>query len=166
MAPHLITDENQGEARDALRDILLLYVELAECYSGFGHAANVYQRFDPLRFVDAELASRPGYAPLVDLDFLHVGPAIAILCALYDEWCEFEEVDGGPFREAILTGRLSHVPDVERVAREAIGRGPMPLEDPWFEAAVEPIYQRHVIGRFEALSKMHRRKAGAAFATR
>jgi len=36
----------------------------------------------------------------------------------------------------------------------------MRLEDPWFDEAVEPIYQRHVVGYFEALSKMHRREGG------
>ncbi|MFZ5720138.1 MAG: hypothetical protein ACOY5Y_11820 [Pseudomonadota bacterium] len=160
MTPHTITSENYGEAVDAIRDILLLYVDMAESYSGFGHASDANLRFDPLMFVDAQLITPAGYSPLVDLNFLRTGSAIAILCALYDEWCEFEAVSGGRFKEAIEAGRLQFAPDVECVAREAIRRGGMPLEDPWFDEAVEPIYQKHVVGYFEALSRMHRRNGG------
>lgn len=160
MSTHLITAENDGEAHDALKDILLLYVEMAESYSGFGHASDCYLRFDPLKFVDADLVTPAGYAPLINLDFLRTGSAIAILCSLYDEWCEFEAVHGRRFRDAIQSGRLRFVPDVENVAKEAIRRGKMRLEDSWFEQAVEPIYQKYVVGYFEALSKMHRRPGG------
>lgn len=163
MSPHQVTNENRGEALDALRDILLLYVEMAESYSGFGHASNVYVQFDPLKFVDAELVTTPGYGPLLDLDFLRTGSAIAILCELYDEWCEHEVVRGGRFQQAIEGGRLRSVPDVEQVAIEAIRRGAMRLEEPWFEGAVEEIYQRHVVGYFEKLAKMHRREGGDGF---
>jgi hypothetical protein len=160
MNRHSITTENVGEAHDALKDILLLYVEMAESYSGFGHAADCYLRFDPLKFVDAELTTPSGYAPLVNLDLLRVGSAIAILCSLYDEWCEFEVVHGGRFREAIQAGRLGFVRDVELVAKEAIRRSEMRHEDTWFEEAVEPLYQKHVVGYFDALAKMHRRPGG------
>ncbi|WP_299172971.1 hypothetical protein [uncultured Brevundimonas sp.] len=160
MTAHTITNENYGEALDAIRDILLLYVDMAESYSGFGHATDVNVRFDPLKFVDAELINPTGYAPLVDIAFLRTGSAVAILCSLYDEWCEFEAVVGQQFKDAIQAGRLRLVPDIDRVAREALERGDMRLEDPWFDEAVEPIYQRHVVGYFEALSKMHRREGG------
>ncbi|HEY8615710.1 hypothetical protein [Phenylobacterium sp.] len=163
MTAHTITSENYGEAQDAIRDILLLYVDMAESYSGFGHATDVNVRFDPLKFVDAELITPTGYAPLVDITLLRTGSAIAILCALYDEWCEFEAVVGRRFKEAIQSGRLGLVPDVDLVAREALQRGEMRLEDMWFDEAVEPIYQRHVVGYFERLSKMHRQKGGDGF---
>jgi hypothetical protein len=163
MTAHKITSENHGEALDAIRDILLLYVDMAESYLGFGHATDINVRFDPLKFVDAELINRDGYAPLVDMPLLRTGSAIAILCSLYDEWCEFEAVVGCRFKDAIQAGRLGLVPDIDRVAREALQRGHMRLEDPWFDEAVEPVYQRHVVGYFEALSKMHRRKGGDGF---
>lgn len=163
MTAHTITSENYSEALDAIRDILLLYVDMAESYSGFGHATNINVRFDPLKFVDAELITPAGYAPLVDMTLLRTGAAVAILCSLYDEWCEFEAVVGRRFKEAIRAGRLGLVPDIDRAAREALQRGDMRLEDPWFDKAVEPIYQRHVVGYFEALSKMHRRKGGDGF---
>lgn len=165
-APRTITSDNLEEAMDALKDILLLYVNMAVSYSDFGHATDVNVRFDPLRFVDAELTTPPGYAPLIDMDRLRTGSAIAILCSLFDEWCEFETVAGLRFNEAIRAGRLRFVPDVERVAREALQRGDMRLDDSWFDEAVEPIYQRHLVGYFEALSKMHRRKGGDGFLSR
>lgn len=42
----------------------------------------------------------------------------------------------------------------------------MRLKDPWFEEAVEPIYQRHVVGYFDALAKMHRRKGDDGFSVK
>lgn len=46
-----ITSQNYGEAEDAIRDILMMYVDMATSYGGFGHATDVYIRFEPLRFV-------------------------------------------------------------------------------------------------------------------
>lgn len=144
------------EALQAIRDILLLYVDMAESYAGFGHAVDCNLRFDPLRFVDATLETPPGRAPVVDLDLLRAGSAVAVLCALYDEWCEFETVTGGRYREAILAGRLSAAPDIEQVARTALDRGEIPLDDPWFDAAVEPIYRKYVVGYFTRLAGQDR----------
>jgi hypothetical protein len=152
----VITPAQAGEALEAVRDILLLYVDMAESYAGFGHAVDCNLRFDPLRYVDAVLETPPGQAPAVDLDLLRTGAAVAVLCALYDEWCEFETVAGGRYREAILTGRLSAVPDIDHVARAALARGAMTLEDPWFDAAVEPIYRKHVVGYFAHLAEQVR----------
>ncbi len=149
---HSITSENRAEAIDAIRDILLLYADMAESYAGFGHAVDADLRFDPLRFVDAVLDTPPGYAPLVDLQLLRAGSAIAILCCLYDEWCEFEVITGGRYREAILSGRLSATPDVEQVAQTALARREMTLEDPWFDTALRPIYRKYVANYFARLA--------------
>lgn len=135
---------------------------MAQSYAGFGHAVDINLRFDPLTYVDAELATTPGHAPMLDIDLLRTGSAVAILCALYDEWCEFETVEGSRFRSAVDEGRLRFAPDVEAVAREALARGPMPLEDAWFEQAVEPIYQRRVVGLFADLAGRRRRQGGDA----
>ncbi len=153
---HTVTAENRPEAIDAIRDILLLYVDMAESYVGFGHAVDADLRFDPLRFVDAVLDTPPGYAPLVDLDLLRAGSAIAILCFLYDEWCEFEAVTGGRYRDAILSGRLSATPDIEQVAQTALARRDMALEDPWFDAAVQPVYRKYVARYFAELGGRRR----------
>ncbi|MFP1133358.1 hypothetical protein [Asticcacaulis sp. W401b] len=166
MPAHVINTENYTDALDAIRDILLLYVDMAESYSGFGHASDVNVTFDPLKYVDAELDTPSGYAPLIDLDFLRNGSAVLILCRLYDEWCEHDEVRGLLYKDAIEGGRLRFTPDVEAVTKEALRRGHIPLEDPWFDEAVEPIYQRYVVNYFERLSRMHRRAGGDGFLAR
>lgn len=155
---HTITRENYEEAQEATRDILTMFVEMAESYSGFGHAVDIAVRFDPLKFVDAERAPEVVW---VDIDLLRSGSAVAVLASLYDLWCEFEAVDvphrGSRQKQAIEAGRLHHFPDIEAVAREALRRDRMPLEDPWFDEAVRLIYRKHVLGYFRRLSEMDRK---------
>lgn len=152
-AAYVVTPDNYVQAQNAIRDILLMYVGLAEdgCFT---HAADHPVRFDRLAFVDAEMDCQ-GYAPLVDLDLLRTGSAIAALCFTYDLWCEFEAVDieaGRGIRQALAQDRFRFVPDVEGVLREALERNEMTLEDPWFDEAVRPIHQRHVVGYFTRLA--------------
>ena len=155
---HIINGENYGEANDAVRDILMMYVDMAGSYSGFGHASDVYIRFDPLRFVDAEVA-KDGYH-YVDLDLLRAGSAIAVLCAFYDLWCEeqplADHMRTSEYQAAIAAGRFARFPDVEAVIREAIARNTMPLDDPWLEEAVAPIYRKYVTSLFAELSRSDR----------
>ncbi|RYY23921.1 MAG: hypothetical protein EOP62_18720 [Sphingomonadales bacterium] len=151
---HIINRDNYGEANEAIRDILMMYVDLASATEGFGHAAAVHIRFDPLHYVDADAAA-DGYH-YVDLELLRSGSAIAILCAFYDLWCEEQSLDGHPntlrYQEALERGRLSGFPDVEAIIREAIKRNDMPVEDPWLDAAVLPIYRNYVLAFFNKLS--------------
>lgn len=149
---HTITPENYEEAQEATRDILKMFVDMAESYSGFGHGVDIALRFDPLKFVDADLSPEVVW---VDIDLLRSGSAVAVLASLYNLWCEFEAVDvphlGSHQKEAIEAGRLHHCPDIEDVAREAFRRDRMPLEDPWFDEVVQPIYRKHVLGYFRLL---------------
>ena len=156
---HTVTSENYDEALDAIRDILLMFADMAGAYSGFGHAVDVAVRFDPLKFVDAKVAEEVAG---IDVDLLRSGSAVAILAFLYDLWCEFEEVDvplAKRYKEAVESGRLHRSPDIEGVAREAFSRNKMPLDDPWFEQAVVPVYREHVLGYFRRLSQMDRSTA-------
>lgn len=157
---HVVTSENYEEALEATRDNLMMFVDMAESYSGFGHAVDVAIRFDPLKFVDAKLADDVG---CVDIDLLRSGSAVAILAFFYDMWCEFEAVDvphpvghDHRYKEAVERRRLDYSPDVEAVAREALKRNEMALGDPWFDEAVQPIYRKHVLGYFRRLSEMDR----------
>jgi hypothetical protein len=162
MARHEITFDNYKDAEEAIRYILMMYVEMAEAYSGFGHAIDVNIPL-ALKYVDADLITPAGTAPLIDLDLLRIGSGIGLLCFVYDFWSEHDSVNlprDSEIRSAIEGGRLAFVPDVERVAREAIQRDYLPQDDPWFDQAVEPIYQRYVVGYFERLSRMHRRPGG------
>ncbi len=136
----------------------MTYVDLAHATAGFGHNADVYVRFDPLKFVDAE-ADDPG-THYVDLELLRSGSAVAILCAFYNIWTEEQELDGHPltmrFQAAVDEGRLSRFPDIEGVIVEAIRRNGAPIEDLWIEDAVAPIYRKYVLSLFARLAERDR----------
>ena len=153
---HLITSENYLEAADAIRDILMMYVEMADGYEGFGHASDVDIRFAPLRFIDAATDDKAHY---IDLDLLRSGSAVAILCAYYDLWAE-EYLYGHPgmerYQAALDNGRLSTFPDIEAVIRKALSRGEISVDDPWFDEAVTPIYRKYVRDFFRRLADADR----------
>lgn len=155
---HIIDASNYHDAEDALRDILMTYVDLADHTGGFGHNADVYVRFNPLKFVDAQLDDDSYY--YVDLELLQAGSAIAILCAFYNLWNEEQELNGHPltrhFQTAVDEGRLSRFPDIEGVIAEAILRNCAPFEDSWMEEAVMPIYRKYVLGFFARLASQDR----------
>jgi len=157
---HIIGIQNYQKAEDAVRDILMMYVDLADATAGFGHNADVYVRFDPLKFVDAE--ADDGGSSYVDLELLRSGSAIAILCAFYDAWIEEQKLEGHPltkrFQDAIEAGRLNRFPDIEGVILEAIRRNCAPIEDQWMDDAVRPIYRKYVIGYFARLARQDRSK--------
>jgi hypothetical protein len=157
LAMHIITGDNYEAATDAVRDILLMYEEMASDYEGFGHAADVYVRFDPLMFVDAEIDGKAYY---IDLDLLRSGSAVAILCAFYDLWCEEQGLANHPrtkrYQAALEAGRLRRFPDIESVIRAAIERDVMILEDCWFDEAVVPIYRKYVLALFARLAAVDR----------
>lgn len=157
---HVLTAENYEEAVDAVRDILMMYVDLANSYHGFGHASDVYIRFDPFRFVDAQSDDEAYY---VDLDLLRAGCAVAMVCAMYDLWCEDQPLRGHGYADrveaALDSGRLKAFPDIEAVLREAMRRGRMAMDDPWFEEAVVPVYRKYVLGFFRKLASLDRYRA-------
>ena len=155
---HVVGSQNYPEALDAIRYILMLYVDLADNTQGFGHNADTYIRFDRLKFVDAQVESDDYY--YVDLELLHAGSAIAIVCVFYDLWCEYQSLSAHPASEhcevAVNSGRLSHFPDIEAVLRDAIVRKYMAIDDPWFEQVLTPIYRKYVLGYFERLAQADR----------
>jgi hypothetical protein len=155
---HVINGENYSEAVDAVRDILMTYVDLADAAEGFGHNADCYVRFDPLKFIDADVEDNGSY--YVDLDLLRSGSAVALLCAFYNIWTEEQDLRGHPlterFHQAVNEGRLSRFPDVETVIAEAISRNSAPIEDLWIEGATAPIYRKYVLGFFARLARQDR----------
>jgi hypothetical protein len=154
---HVLTSQNYEEAAAAVRDILMLYVDLADSYHGFGHGSDVHVRFDPFKFVDAQSDGEGHY---VDLDLLRAGCAVAMVCALYDLWCEDQPLRGHGYADrleaALNAGRLTAFPDIEAMLREAMSRGRMTMDDPWFEDAVAPIYRKHVLGFFRRTASLDR----------
>ncbi|MBP2158779.1 MULTISPECIES: hypothetical protein [Asticcacaulis] len=150
---HIVTQENYEEATDAIRDIFMMYHDMTG-YSGFGHSNTVYLRFDPLRFIDAQSDEKAFY---VDMDLLRTGSAIAFLSHLFDTWLGGEITFASKAqRQALEAGRLAAFPDIEAVAREALTRGHMPLEDGWFDEALQPIYRKYVLAFFKDLSECDR----------
>ena len=131
-----------------------MYADMAEMYSGFGFSVDINVRFDTLRFVDAESQAGTHFDDW-KLDLLHTGSAVAILARLYVGFLEEQGVGGWmnePIRAAVDQGCLRLVPDIEAVAREALRRDPMTLEDPWFDEAVQVVYRQHVLGYLRHLS--------------
>jgi len=155
---HFIDEENYREAEDAIRDILMFYVELAAGSAGFGHNADVYIRFNPMKFIDVENADVNHH--YVDIDLLRTGSAVALVCAFYNMWLEDQDLQDSPFSKscqaAIDAGRFRAFPDIEEVLVGALGRNFIPIDDPWFDAAVAPIYRKYVLGFFGRLASLDR----------
>jgi hypothetical protein len=151
-----VTAENYEEASEAVRDILMMYVDMAHATEGFGHSSDVHIRFDPLKFVNAQ---DDGKAFYVDMDLLRAGSAVAIACVFYDLWCEEQHLSGPhvkAFDDALADGRLRAFPEVERLVREAIEWDYVVIEDDRFEEAVLPIYRKYVLGFFQELAHADR----------
>ena len=84
--PLIINNETMYEAHDTIREIVMLYVGLAE-EGRFMHNLDAEGRLDCLRFIDAEADSKAYWC---DMELLRTGSAIAPLCILVTRW---EEID-------------------------------------------------------------------------
>ena len=155
---HIINADNYHEAQDAVRDILMMYVDLADATAGFGHNADVYIRFDPIKFIDAGVDDEGTH--YVDIELLRSGSAVGVLCAIYNIWTEEQKLDGHPLlkrvQAAVEGGRMGQFPDIEGVIVEALRRNGAPIEDLWIEDAVAPIYRKYVLGLFSRLARQDR----------
>ena len=149
--PLIIDNDTYNEATDAIRDILLLYIELAN-EGRFMHNLDWSIRFDCLRFVDAE--ATPGSC-WCDMELLRTGSSIALLCILVNCWEEMDEPGllhlQPRHREAVEQGRLRHVPAVEAVVQTVLERGTIDLDKQWLRDDLEAIRPTHVIGFFRPL---------------
>ena len=151
---HVITGANYEEAQDAIRDILMMYVEVA-ADGLFTHNCDHVLRFDPLKFVDA-IQDKPTYR-YVDVDLLRTGSALAIVAAFFNGWSEYQKVwawnDTDRFRAAIAQGRLRHLPDIEDVLTELFTGRHTDESDPWFDDATAQLCERHVRSYFRQLTE-------------
>ncbi|MEF2279541.1 hypothetical protein V3W47_14690 [Deinococcus sp. YIM 134068] len=148
-----VTWHNTEETHATIRDILFMYVEMAES-GGFFHNIDTGS-FDALRFVDAELDVGPHHAPPVDLDLLRMGSAINLLCRLNDCWVEHDTIElpeNDFFREAVRDGKFLHLPDIEVLLVETFSRSSSELEG-WLDEQLRFIYERHVLAYFARLSR-------------
>lgn len=113
-----------------------------------------------MQFIDAETDQKAHY---VDLNLLRAGSAIATLFQYYNRWGEEQGLAANAylakFQAALDEGRFGLFPDIEEVIRAAVARDPIPLDDPWFDEAVVPIYRKYVIGLFGRLAASDRHSA-------
>lgn len=140
---HIVTADNADELYDAYRDTAMMFADIAE-QGGRLTDANVWVRFDPLKFVDARHDGKFNYG---DLDLARTGAALAILCDFYDRWEEerpLEDEHTAPFIDAIRAGRLSSFDDIVSTILEASRRENAGTLNPWFNDAIRPIYRRYV----------------------
>jgi hypothetical protein len=81
MKIHYITKENHQEAKQATRAILCIYNKAITSYGNFGN--NFYtDEFDPFKYIQCRIDITTGPAFSVDLNLLHEGSAVALLCRL------------------------------------------------------------------------------------
>jgi len=149
---HVVTQENSRGAVDAVRDILLMYVNVAE--DGFiAHNADWPIRFDPLMYVDAVQDHAQTF--YVDMDLLRAGSALAMVARYFSAWSEALGVhawkDTERYAAAVAAGRLAHLPGIEAVLVEHLsGRHAAP-DDPWFDQVTPALCETCVRRYFRRL---------------
>lgn len=121
MKIHYIDEDNFTEAIQAIRDILFLYHDAITGYRGFGHNLHT-GTFDPFRYVTALLAEPPGVSLAIDIELIHEGSAVALLCHLSDYWDETsgESIESGHFAGRIKKELSDGVFDFVPLAKEAV----------------------------------------------
>lgn len=150
---HIVNQENMQGAVDAVRDVLVMYAEVA----GEGcilHNADWAIRFDPLMYVDAVQDTEQTY--YVDMDLLRAGSALAMVARYFSAWSEEQGVhawkDTERFAEAVAAGRLAHLPDIEAVLVEHLsGRHAAP-DDPWLDQVTPALCETYVRSYFRRLA--------------
>ncbi len=117
-----INEENYPVAIAATRDILYMYYDLVESYEGFGHNIET-GNFDPIFFVDCYLFEPKGFTFGIDVNILHEGSAIAILCKFSDYWDEHHTAPEGEFalevKRILSESRLDHLSLAEETIKSA-----------------------------------------------
>jgi hypothetical protein len=91
-----INSDNYPQAVAALRDVLYMYYDLITSYGGFGHSIDT-GTFDPFFYMDCYVNEPKGYTFGIDIDLIHKGAAVALLCRLSDYWDDYDEAPGGEF---------------------------------------------------------------------
>ena len=144
-----INEENYAEAISAIRDILYLYYDLVESYNGFGHNIDT-GTFDLIFFADCYLFEPEGTTFGIDVNILHEGSAVAILCKLSDYWDEHGLLPNDEFvtqvKDILSEGRLDHLPLAEEAIKEAF------QDEERFRDLLGEVYKNYVLRRFGKLA--------------
>ena len=140
-----INEENYLAAIDAVRDILYMYYDLAS--DGFIHSIET-GKFDPIFFVDCFEYKDKSF--VIDVNLLHEGSAVAILCRLSDYWDEIGEVPEDNFafevKRMLTKGRLDHLPLAEKAIKLAFE------DEEKFRDLLKDVYKEYVLGFFRKLA--------------
>ncbi len=148
-----ITGDNYQLAYDAIRDILFMYVDMAESYKGFGHNIDT-GCFSPLEFVDAPIYEPKDSTFGIDISLLQSGSAIALLCDLSDVWDEFGTLDVTSHSSILKTkgayeiGRFSHLSQIQQAFSLGFG-----LDEEAFREQLSVVYRTYVCSYFSDLAK-------------
>lgn len=150
---HVVTQENAPAAWDAVRDILLMYQGIA-ADGAILHNADWPIRFDPLTYIDAVQAPDAYY---LDFDLLRTGAALVLVSRYLSAWSEERGVDAWTdterYAEAVTTGRLRHLPDIEAVLVEHLSGRHAATTDPWCDEVAVELCQRIVRPYFSRLAE-------------
>jgi hypothetical protein len=144
-----INEENYMVAISAIRDILYMYYDLVESYNGFGHNIDT-GNFDPIFFADCYLFEREGISFGIDVNILHEGSAVAILCKLSDYWDENDTLPKDKFilevERLLSENRVDHLPLAEQAIKEAF------QDEESFRDLLDKVYKSYVLQRFGKLA--------------
>lgn len=143
-----INEENYEEAIKAINNILYMYYDLIHSYKGFGHSIETGV-FDPIFYVDSYLFEREGISLGIDINILHEGSAVAILCKLSDYWDEHCEIPEDNFafevKKILSKNRLDHLPLAEKAVASAFEN------EEAFREKLSEVYEKYVLEFFRKL---------------
>ena len=144
-----INQENYPAAIDAIRDILYMYYDLVESYEGFGHNIET-GNFDPIFFADCYLFEPEGTTFGINVNVLHEGSAVAILCRFSDYWDDNGTIPEDKFalevKRILAEGRLDHLPLAEQTIKLAFE------DEEKFRDLLDEAYEKYVTQFFKRLA--------------
>lgn len=145
-----INQENYPVAIAAIRDILYMYYDLVESYEGFGHNIET-GNFDPIFFADCYLFEPKGSTFGIDVNVLHEGSAVGILCKFSDFWDDHGTAPEGEFasevKRILSEGRLDHLPLAEKTIKLAF------QDEEKFRDLLDEAYEKYVVQFFKKCAK-------------
>jgi hypothetical protein len=151
MKIHYITKENHLEAKQATRAILHIYNEAITSYGNFG-LNFITDEFDAFKYIQCQVDITTGQPFGLDLNLLHQGSAVALLCRLYQFSCKFNEKHF--IKEAIAEkiigylhgGAFDSLPLAKDAALSA-------FEDrDIFKAKLRIIYEEYILGYYRKIT--------------
>ncbi len=142
-------ENNYETANELIKSILFMYVDLMKT----GEIANdiEYGTFNELEYVNSTLdKSLDDYD--IDIDLINIGSAIKILCIIYEQRDQYENIEEAydseyftEIKKALVEGKFKHLPDIENFIELLF------KTDKGFDEALKPIVDKYVAGYFERL---------------